>query len=512
MSDRVRLTVPSEPASLALVRAVAERYCDSLGIARDETDKLVPLVLDAVHFTLAHSYPDDPSGEIELTLDHVDDSVRVDIHDWGRPLASAGGALGDLPAGLDDLAERTDDLRLVNLGAEGKRISFGCRCRCRMLGDPGLHSFDATHRAALLDGDVRSRIEVRNGVSADSEAISQLLYENYHLTYGHPDFYRPRWVAEQLETGALLSSLAVLDGEIIGHHAVMRDRGKASAETGVAVVHPAYRGLRHLQSSPRLHARALRGRWTRRSLGTRRHRASLQPALGAIARLPGRGADAGLGPGEDDDGGRGRSHAGEAYGVAPRLPDPATLVARRCVPGTIRRAACTPPTPMSTCPVVPAKPVAEVDRDPVSVAEDGSRATGFVTVGGWDEAGFARAIRHLLARHHDVIYVDLDLHRGVATDDAVDRLTEFGFFYSGLVVYGSEGHDYLRMQRMNAENVELDEIVCDAPYAQDLLRAVLADRARAEGQLRAPRSPPPARRARARARRAPRVDRCPRRS
>lgn len=64
---------------------------------------------------------------------------------------------------------------------------------------------------------------IRDATPTDSEAISQLLYENYHLTYGHPDFYRPRWVAEQLGEGALLSSLAEVGGEVIGHHAIMRE-------------------------------------------------------------------------------------------------------------------------------------------------------------------------------------------------------------------------------------------------------------------------------------------------
>lgn len=483
MSDRVRLTVPSEPGSLALVEAVAHRYWDSLGISRDDTDELVSLVLDAVRFTLAHSYPEDPTGEIELTLDHVDDAVRVDVHDWGRPLASAGGALGQLPAGLDDLAERTDDLRLVNLGAEGKRISFGCRYPCRTLGDPGLHIFDATHhRAARPDDDVRARIEIRDGVSADSEAISQLLYENYHLTYGHPDFYRPRWVAEQLETGALLSSLAVLDGEIIGHHAVMRELGKASAETGVAVVHPAYRGLgifnRLLDFTlERCEAAGLEAVWGRAvtvhpySQRSEQSHGYRDAAL-MLGSVPAKMTMAGV---DDDDDTPGKRTASL---LAFRILRPSTRAVAfpERYAGLLRAAYAN--VDLS---IVPAKPVAEGDCDPVSVAEDESRATGFLTVGSWNEAGFARAIRHLFARHHDVIYADLDLHRGVASDDAVDRLAEFGFFYSGLVLYGSEGHDFLRMQRMNAENVELDEIVCDAPYAQDLLRAVLADRALAEG-------------------------------
>ena len=368
----------------------------------------------------------------------------------------------------------------MNLGAEGKRISFGCRCRCSALCEPGLHNFDAAHRAALLDDDVRARIEIREGFSADSEAISQLLYENYHLTYGHPDFYRPRWVAEQLETGTLLSSLAVLDGEIIGHHAVMRERGKASAETGVAVVHPAYRGLgifnRLLDFTlERCEAAGLEAVWGRAvtvhpySQRSEQSHGYRDAAL-MLGSVPAKMTMAGV-----DEATPGKRTASL---LAFRILRPSTrAVAFPERYAELLRAAYA----NVDLPIAPAKPVAEVDRDRVSVAEDGSRATGFLTVGGWDEAGFARGIRHLLARHHDVIYADLDLHQGVATDDAVDRLTEFGFFYSGLILYGSSGHDFLRMQRMNAENVELDDIVCDAPYARDLLRAVLADRELADG-------------------------------
>ena len=46
-----------------------------------------------------------------------------------------------------------------------------------------------------------------------------------------------------LASGELLSAIAVHEGRVIGHHALMPLAGVPSAETGAAVVHSAYRGL-----------------------------------------------------------------------------------------------------------------------------------------------------------------------------------------------------------------------------------------------------------------------------
>ena len=125
--------------------------------------------------------------------------------------------------------------------------------------------------------------------------------------------------------------------------------------------------------------------------------------------------------------------------------------------------------------------VAEPAGEAVEIEEDSSRSTGSITMRRPDAAGFAKALRHLLASHHDVIYADLDLQRGVATDDTVQQLGEVGFFYAGLVLHGRDGHDYLRLQRMNAENIELTQIVCDSEFSQAVLAAVLEDRRRVDG-------------------------------
>jgi len=87
-------------------------------------------------------------------------------------------------------------------------------------------------------------------------------------------------------------------------------------------------------------------------------------------------------------------------------------------------------------------------------------------------------VREILVRHEDVVYVDLDLHALTADqlDTVIDVLRDRDFFLCGLMPFGPEGHDRLRLQRIQAENVELDGIVLDSDDAQALEVHVMADR------------------------------------
>ena len=94
---------------------------------------------------------------------------------------------------------------------------------------------------ANADADA-DEITVRDAQVEDAEPIAQLLYQNYALSYVHPDYYRPRWLRELL-TGRVLSSVAVHGTDIVGHHALLLSADAPVAETSVAVVATAYRGL-----------------------------------------------------------------------------------------------------------------------------------------------------------------------------------------------------------------------------------------------------------------------------
>lgn len=482
MPDRVRLTVPSEGRSLALVDALVERYATSVEVPPAETAELVGLVGDAVRFVLEHAYPGDPTGEVEVTLDVSDGSIGVDVHDWGRPLAAAGGDAGALPPQLQAIAERADGVRLVNLGADGKRLRLAKRVSHVLDTGPEAHDFGAPTAARQHDTGVREHVEVRCAAAADAEAISQLLYENYHLSYGHPDFYRPRWVAAELDRGTLVSTIAVYEGDVVGHHALMPSSSSPAAETGVAVVHPAFRGLGILgllfdRTLTHAKERGLAAVWGRAvtvhpySQRAERSHGYRESAL-MLASVPAAMTMAGLA----DLAGK-RTASLLAYRMLePR--DRAVFLPE--LYATQLRAAY---EHLGLAASNPQSPAAPPDGETVSWRVEEERQTGWLTVTGWDDdhrSAAAHALRQLLSHHVDVLYADVDLTTVQEIDAAVETLNSVDFSYAGLVPSGGGGHDFVRLQRVNTDRVELDEIVCDSPFAQALLRDVLADRERVD--------------------------------
>jgi hypothetical protein len=78
----------------------------------------------------------------------------------------------------------------------------------------------------------------------------------------------------------------------------------------------------------------------------------------------------------------------------------------------------------------------------------------------------------------DVVYADVDLVGVGDLDEATAELNELGFFAAGLVLHGLDGRDHFRLQLLDSEEVELEEIVCDSSFAETLKREVLKDRTR----------------------------------
>ena len=478
--SRVKATVLSDASAEPLVLALLPAFAAATGIPAQDARRLDRIVAGLVSFTLDNAYPDDALGEIEVTLEGDADLVHVTVHDWGLPLTSAGGDFGPLPEPLAALAADAQNLRLLNLGSEGKRLAADVSVHSSGDGYAKRHHIEAAPRLARARGETADAIEVRAATPQDAEAIAQLLYENYHLSYVHADFYRPRYLMAALASGELLSTIAVHDGHVIGHHALMPLPGVPSAETGAAVVHSAYRGL------------GLFGRLFERTLDAVRERGlasvfgdavTVHPFSQRAERSHGYRETAlqlGMVPAQTTMRGFG--------GEGPRRRT-ATLRSYRPLDERPRQAAL--PAPYRELlervyanvglPLEARTEPAPLEGELVTAEADDARSLGFLRLRRWDaETGTAlrRAVRHLLSRHVDVVYADIDLVAASDVDEAAAELNELGFFAAGLVLHGPDGHDHLRLQRLDSEEIELEEIVCDSPFANALRARVLEDKTR----------------------------------
>ncbi len=299
----------------------------------------------------------------------------------------------------------------------------------------------------------------------------------------HADFYRPRYLMAMLASGGLLSTIAVHDGRVIAHGALMPLPGVSSAETGAAVVHSAYRGLGVFGrlSEHTLDAAIERGlasvfgdAVTIHPFSQRVERSNgyFETAL-QLGMVPAQTTMRGFG----GEGPRRRTATLRSYRPFDEQPRQVALPAvyRDLLESVYANVGLTIEARTEPAPF---------EGDAVTVEIDEPRALGFLRLRRWEgEAGSAlkAAVRHLLlaACRRRLRRRRPDGCR--RCDEATAELNELGFFAAGLVLHGLDGHDYLRLQLLDSEEIELEDVVCDSAFAEALMRRVLEDKARVGG-------------------------------
>ena len=481
--SRVKVTVLSDASASALVRAPIPAFAATVGIPAEDEQRLGAVVEQLVTFTLDNAYPDDDLGEIEVTLEAGNGSVHVAVHDWGLPLTSAGGEFGPLPEPLATLTPDARDVLLTNLGSRGKRLTAEVTVPSGGDGPAKWHHIEAAPRRAPAGEEASDAIDVRAATPQDAQAIAQLLYENYHLSYVHADFYRPRYLMAMMESGGLVSTIAVHDGQVIGHGALMPLPGFSSAETGAAVVHSAYRGLGIFG---RLSEHGLDTAINRRLASVFGDAVTMHPFSQRAERSNGYYETAlqlGMFPaqttmrGFGGEGTRRRTATIRSYRPFDEEPRRVALPAvyRELLESVYANVGLTIEARTQPAPFAGEALTVEIDEP---------RCLGFLRLRHCEgEAGPALkdAVHHMLSRHVDVAYADLDLEAVTDVNEATAELNELGFFVAGLVLHGLDGHDYLRLQLLDSDEIELEDVVCDSAFAQNLRQRVLEDKARVDG-------------------------------
>ena len=459
--------------------ALVERFAELRGLKADDGERLERVATGLCRWVMEHAYPGNGSGIIALELELAENEVRCTVEDWGQPITAFGGGLGEAPAELAEIAAITHDLRLVNLGREGKRLSAAVSAEgVTPVEGTALAQFARESSAGEVTAD---QIEIRNATPADVEQVSRLLYTNYGLGYGHPNFYRPLWVAGEIEAGRLFSTVATLAGEVVGHHAlVLEDADDTTGETGIAVVHPAYRGLgifnrlfertlerareREVQA---VYARAVTGHpYSQRAEHSRGYRETAL-MLGSV-------------PPSTGDDGQPTPRGASLLTFLPLDRSPRAVALPTRYEAAVR--AAYENVELEAEDRADPAAAAEVQEMPaVGVERDAQRVSSVVTVSRWGDegrAGLLEALRGAVHQHDDVVYCDLDLQAlsREQLDEAIELLREYDFFYCGLVLSATAGHDHLRLQAMMTDNVELEKIVLDSDYAQELRLTIFGDR------------------------------------
>jgi anti-sigma regulatory factor (Ser/Thr protein kinase) len=228
------------PGAMALVRDTVQK----LGL-EDKEARQLELVAEEACVNVIQQAFEGEAGTFDIVVERGPGQVIVAVEDRGLPL-DIRKLEADQESGLGIALMKAfaDEVNFLNLGRDGKRVELvknlpekdAERLRQEEVAQAGT----AQQVMALEEKD----ITVRLMRPEESMSLARCAYRCYGYTYFTDDIYYPERVREKLESGQMISVVALNPAnEIIGHAAVSREApGAPVGEFGQGIVDPRCRG------------------------------------------------------------------------------------------------------------------------------------------------------------------------------------------------------------------------------------------------------------------------------
>ncbi len=475
MKKTVSLTIPNSKRFIPLAIHFIKEALSLAQIGHEDTIDILDASRELLFNAVTHAYPRQMEGPIDIDVRILTHGVEVSVHDMGMPFDYHRYMASEREGGLKRIHTHVDEVRFVNMGKKGKSFTI-YKAHPLDLDDMVFQPYSDLEDESPASLKPAS-IQIRDYEPGDEEAISRLIYNNYTYSYYKALFYYPRKIRELNECGEIASVVAeTKEGNIVGHFALVKIPKTNIAEIGVAVVHPDYKGKgimnsmldRILHKAREMALDAVFGEAL--MLHPFSQRANLRHGFGESALL---------------------------LGIVPNtvsLTDPnavrtekraAVLVGYKIINPATTRAIFFPSRYKTLVETIYANNGLSIE--PLQKRENSELVnnihyelseytqTGTLII---DDicVGFDHAIRHTLhtlyRKHVDMIYADINLMQCRDIDSVVDLLRAEGFVFSGVIFYGQNGCDYLRLQMISSDNVETKQIVCHSDFCSRLLHEI----------------------------------------
>jgi len=473
-----RITLVAKVEFLPAVASFVREISIKLGLAGNDIGQLELVVEEACMNVIEHAFDPDEQGSFDIVILRKPGQVVVAVEDQGLPFDFRKFDV-EKESGLGVILMKAfaDEIHFLNLGRRGKRVELVKNLPYKDV--EAYISEEEKDRALPLPSVPKDiPLTIRLMRPDDSVDLARCVYRCYGYTYANGDVYFPDKVREFLESGLLISHVALSpDDEVVGHVAIRKEYPDARiGERGQAVVDPRYRGrglLNKLISASVEHAKDMEMYGTY-SEGVTVHTYSQKAALSVGARET--GVLLGFTPAtmlfkKIQEGNRQQRQA--AVLVYTRLkeepwrdvypPFHHQAIIRRIYERNNFRRNIMSALDFKEQADVP--PSSQVD---VRVQTDASRAFMLVAQYGVDLEELVKfRLRELCLRRIDCIYIDLPLSHP-ATQKFCASLEMLGFFFAGVIPEMSEG-DVLRLQYLNNVDIDLENIQIASDFGKELL-------------------------------------------
>jgi len=239
-----RITLIAKLEFLPAVMSFVHETSIKLGLGGSEAQRLELVVEEACLNVIEHAFDPEEPGTYDVVILRRPGQVAIAVEDRGLPFDFRKfEAEHESSLGIILMKAFADEVHFLNLGREGKRVEL-----IKHLPYQDISSYVSVDEEVLLPSvpalpeDIP--IVVRPTEPSDSVNLARCIYRCYGYTYPNDYIYYPDRVRELLESGLLLSYIALNpEGEVIGHIAIKRNSPDAHVgDGGQAVVDPRYRG------------------------------------------------------------------------------------------------------------------------------------------------------------------------------------------------------------------------------------------------------------------------------
>jgi anti-sigma regulatory factor (Ser/Thr protein kinase) len=83
-SENIKLSIPSHPKYLQLVRGAMEKATRIIGFSEDGSGHIILAVDEACSNIIKHSYMNDPKGKIDISIEIHGKELKIHITDYGK--------------------------------------------------------------------------------------------------------------------------------------------------------------------------------------------------------------------------------------------------------------------------------------------------------------------------------------------------------------------------------------------------------------------------------------------
>ena len=478
MKNSITLKIPNELSNCAIVTALIRTFCKKVNFNKDGCKELTSAIRLLVHNAIIHAYPGQ-EGWIEISLHTFGHGIRIDIRDWGVPMAKSKFTL---PAsnkftkrGFDLVRSYVDDFHYRNLGKKGKVFTIIKRASLPL----SVYKPIAKKRNPPREKEKKKiTITIRDFQKGDEESIARLVYQNYGLSFVKEEFYYPRKILEK-QREKFLSIVAVYRSKIIGHFALILMPDSNIAEVGIVVVDPDYKGLGTMnrmfealiKKAEEIKLNAIFGSAVMYHIYSQK--SNLSYGFCESALLIGKTID---------------SVQIEGNKLTEKKERGSTLISYLFF-GSQKRSLYLPKRYLErilTCYrhcKIPYSLETKKEKNTAAHAHLFYRYDPLSNIGeiiidryGKDfKYKFLLLLNQLREKQCDMIYADINLEKIPKIDKVIKVLNDRNFFYSGILYFKHNDQDYLRLQNRNSDKIGKRNLVCYSEYCSTLLDYIHKD-------------------------------------